>query len=400
MKAIKYILALLAVSILYWGCTKTEEILKPAASTQADFTFEVSNDGYYPCTVTFTNKSLNSNGFSWNFGNGQTSTLENPSVEYTQPGIYNVTLSCAASNNVYYNTLVKTISINVKDPLAGKTHVMYFTTRGNPGDVYLVYLDSPDPQPQAFNATGIGRPYGMAVDTAHAMVYVTDYENGTINRFKADGTGQETILDITVAGQEAVDYPHGILVIGDKIYWGRDGGIWKANLDGTSPEPFLETNGNEPQFPLDMAYDAANQQIYFVNDKYDYTGGIFKVNLDGTGLTKLVADVDGTAIELDLNAGKMYSTIYALDGSAEYPENGLYWMNLDGTNPSKIGEFGVKATWGMSMNAEENFIYWSYKISNSGADGKIIRANLDGSNQTDWITGVSPHAMVVTWIKL
>lgn len=389
-----------ATMVVLAACSKNDDIKMPPASTQAGFTVELTNNGFYPCEARFTNNSLNAASYLWDFGDGTTSTEANPVITYAGPGIYTVTLSCKGVNDVYYSKLVKSASVNVKDPDAGKTHVMYFTTRGaDGGNVYMVYLDSPDPQPQSFNAVGLSRPYGMAVDTAARKVYVSDYANGAIYRFNADGTNQTTFLDVNVPGQEAVDYPHGLLVIDGKVYWGRSGGIWMANTDGTGIVPFLETGATQPEFPLDLGYDADQQKIYLVNDKYDFTGGVFSVNLDGTGLTKLVDGVDGTALDLDTEGGKMYATLYALDGTP-FTEDGLYRMNLDGSSPAKIGDFGAKATWGVAFDRKTGFLYWSYKVSNSNPDGKIIRANADGSGQVDWITDVSPHAMVITDMKL
>jgi hypothetical protein len=74
--------------------------------------------------------------------------------------------------------------------------------------------------------------------------------------------------------------------------------------------------------------------------------------------------------------------------------------NIDGTQLSKIGEYGAKATWGIAVDYKREKLFWSYKMTNSAPDGKIIRANLDGSAPEDWITGVSPHAMAIAWIKL
>jgi hypothetical protein len=54
----------------------------------------------------------------------------------------------------------------------------------------------------------------------------------------------------------------------------------------------------------------------------------------------------------------------------------------------------------MTIDHKRNKLFWGYKISNSNPDGKIIRSNLDGSGQEDWLTGVSPHAIQVVWIKL
>jgi len=74
--------------------------------------------------------------------------------------------------------------------------------------------------------------------------------------------------------------------------------------------------------------------------------------------------------------------------------------NLDGTSISKVGEYGSKATWGIAIDNKRGKLFWGFKISNSAPDGKIIRANLDGSGKEDWVTGVSPHAMQAVWVKL
>ncbi|GEM_PF-1797943 len=51
--------------------------------------------------VQFFNQSQNSNAFLWDFGNGATATLANPTYTYPQPGTYNVQLT--AYNNLPYN---------------------------------------------------------------------------------------------------------------------------------------------------------------------------------------------------------------------------------------------------------------------------------------------------------
>jgi PKD repeat protein len=47
--------------------------------------------------VQFTNTSINASIYSWNFGDGNTSSLENPVHAYTSPGIYNVKLTVCDS---------------------------------------------------------------------------------------------------------------------------------------------------------------------------------------------------------------------------------------------------------------------------------------------------------------
>jgi PKD repeat protein len=394
-----YFLLLLPVLFMASGCQKYE-LGNPAASTVANFIYQATNGSNAPCIVTFTNTSLNAKAYLWDFGNGQTSTEVNPVVSFDSAGLYTVKLTCTPVNDVYYNQNVKTLVINIKDPNAGLTQVFYFTTRGpDNGGVHMVVLNDNAPQVQDFAAVTLSRPYGIAVDTANMKVYVSDYSLGVIYRFNADGSNPVKILDAAVAGQEIVESPEALMVVGDKLYWGRTGGIYRCNLDGSSPELFFDAGSGAPEYPIDMQYEPLSNKIYLVNDKTDYTGGYFSLNFDGTGLTEHLTDVDGTAIEVNAETGKVYIAGYASDGTV-MPDNGIYMSNLDGSELSKIGDYGSKATWGVTIDHKRSKLFWAFKNSNSGPDGKIIRSNLDGSNQEDWITGVSPHAMQVAWIKL
>jgi hypothetical protein len=147
-----------------------------------------------------------------------------------------------------------------------------------------------------------------------------------------------------------------------------------------------------------MQFDPATGTIYLVNDKTDYSGGYFTVKFDGSAINDLIQGVDGTAIEVDLSAGKAYLALYP--STTPLIEGGIYECNLDGTGLSKIGDFGSKATWGIALDHKRGKLFWSYKISNSNPDGKIVRSNLDGSGVEDWISGINPQAMAIAWIKL
>ena len=398
-KTIIYMMIMLSV-IVITGC-KENELGNPLPSTVADFSYVVGNDGYAPAEVTFTNKSLNATSFHWDFGNGQTSIDLNAVIFYDTPGLYTVTLTTTPLNDVHYNQLVKTLIVNVKDINAGKSKVLYFTTRSpDGGGVHMVILNDEAPVVQDFDPVELDRAYGLAVDTANRKVFVSDYLLGYIYRFDADGKNPVRILDINVPGQEIVDSPEALMVVGDKLYWGRPGGIYRCNFDGSNPEVYIQTGLDiAPEYPIDMQYDEVAGLIYFVNDRTDYTGGYFSVNFDGTNMQELILDIDGTAIEVDTETGKTYMAVYGVAGTA-ITENGIYMSNTDGTGISKIGDFGVKATWGMTSDHELGKLFWGYKISNSAPDGKIIRANMDGTGQEDYITGVSPHAMQIVWIKL
>ncbi|HEY0653443.1 MAG TPA: PKD domain-containing protein [Chryseosolibacter sp.] len=63
--------------------------------------------GCFPVTVNFTDASTGGvNSWTWNFGNGNGSSLQNPSAVYTQAGVYTVSLT--VSNGVQSDSEVKT----------------------------------------------------------------------------------------------------------------------------------------------------------------------------------------------------------------------------------------------------------------------------------------------------
>lgn len=73
--------------------------------------------GCSPLIVNFQDLSSGSpTSWNWNFGNGNTSTLQNPIASYLNPGTYTVTLT--ATNAGGSNTLVRTAFITVYEPPA------------------------------------------------------------------------------------------------------------------------------------------------------------------------------------------------------------------------------------------------------------------------------------------
>lgn len=317
-------------------------------------------------------------------------------------------ISCLAFSVLCYSQayqldnsrLDKPKSVKTNGSLSGLNQVLYFTTRSpdGGGGVHFVILDDNAPVIQDFAAAEMSRPYGIAIDTLSRKVFVSDYQLGIIYRFEADGTNPVRILDVNIAGQEIVESPEALMVVGDKLFWGRTGGIYRCNLDGSSPEIYINTGTTAPEYPLDMQYDAVSGKIYLVNDKSFYSGGYFTMNFDGIDLAELIPDIDGTAIEVNAETNKVYIVGYAAPETV-MPENGIYMCNTDGTQLTKIGDYGIKATWGITIDHERGKLFWGCKFSNANPDGKIIRANLDGSDQEDWITGISPHAMQVVWIN-
>lgn len=77
-----------------------------AAQPVANFTYSIGEYG----DVYFTDTSFDADSWSWNFGDGTTSTLQNPTKAYTTPGLKTVTLTI--SNGISTSTITKQFTIN------------------------------------------------------------------------------------------------------------------------------------------------------------------------------------------------------------------------------------------------------------------------------------------------
>jgi PKD repeat protein len=362
------------------GC-KEDEFDVPPASTQADFSYTSDNEFLAPTQLNFTDQSIKAVSWSWDFGNGTTSTAQNPVSTYDEGGIYTVILTVEPENNVHYNQLTKEVNILIKSPGISEPKVLFYSSRAT-GKVHYVILDTLDPVVFEFPTGGLYKPYGIAVDDKNRKVYVTDTD-GFIYRYDFDGANQEVILD--ESQEPLLGSPYGIIVVDDKIYWGREGGIFMANLDGTDAEPLFESSG-APEWPLGLAWDSLQQKIFFVNDRLDFSGGVWTVNIDGSGLTEIIAGVDAGAISLDLSNSKLYYVDWV---------GGVFMANLDGSGVANINpSMDQNFSWGITVDPEDGYLY----VADKGHD-IIIRSGLAGESPENWIAEVDPYAMTIFFPK-
>jgi PKD repeat protein len=171
MRKFYYIMSLIAV-ITIVSCKKKEEVV-PLPTV--DFSYNPVNP-IAPSTVTFTNNCQNATSFSWNFGNGQTSTLPNPSVNYTTGGTFTVILTATGAGGT--NGATKTINVT-----------------GSPVADFTV------------NATGIRAPAVITFTNTsqNGVAYFWDFGNGQTSTLQNPtptfATGGTFSVTLVVTGQ-------------------------------------------------------------------------------------------------------------------------------------------------------------------------------------------------------
>jgi PKD repeat protein len=111
MKTTLKALCLLLTLTVFFSCEKKES--DPPVT--AEFSFNPAN-ALAPAEITFTNSSEGATEFAWNFDDGATSTEKNPVHEYTEAGIYEVTLT--AKNGDREDEISKDVTIGEPLPIA------------------------------------------------------------------------------------------------------------------------------------------------------------------------------------------------------------------------------------------------------------------------------------------
>ena len=90
---------------------------------QADFSVD-NFEGCAPLTVTFTNSSNGSDTYLWDFGNGDTTSVEfNPTRTYNTPGVYTVSLLITDSICNTIDTAFQTITVSSPITVTGGTTI-------------------------------------------------------------------------------------------------------------------------------------------------------------------------------------------------------------------------------------------------------------------------------------
>ena len=189
-----------------------------------------------------------------------------------------------------------------------------------------------------------------------------------------------------------------------KIYWAcLERGIYRSGLDGKNAEQLVKP---EWSYPGDIALDVLGNKIYWADRR---VGAIYRSELDGTNVEILVGHWTGfrkwmesplgdgeidlgegwwmwdpielleyrsltTSIALDLDGGKIYSTVVVWQG--DYSDGFIARQNMDGSN-YEILEYREGVSFagleGIALDLVGGKMYWT-------AGGSILSADLNGQN--------------------
>ena len=265
-------------------------------------------------------------------------------------------------------------------------------------------------------------PRGIALDVAGGKMYWTDASVDSIRRANLDGSDIELVIDTRAIGGQLLEGPAttprdvALDLTSDppKMYWvdaGRanleEGKIQRANLDGSSPEALVTTGLVNPQ---SIALDVAAGKMYWTDSG---TGGpnglqddkIQRANLDGSNVETLLTYDNflrvPRGIALDVAGGKMYWTDIVRDR--------IRRANLDGTEPEDIlntRTFGGQSLGGpataprdiaLDLTSDPPKMYWVDAGTGNVDNGKLWRANLDGSSPEALVTSglVNPQGIAL-----
>ena len=390
--------------------------------------------------------------YSWDFGEGGTSTEANPTVTFKTEGDHAVKLTV----NDGQESLSTEIVINVMGELV---RTIYFTD-GFSRRIYKYRLtEQSTPQVEWIGVLTGYNALGLTVRGNKLYLSETGFgtrfssgdaakADGVLKSFNLDGSGENIISKPVLAPLDYRNDPWMSTVdkYGDIWWTTRNYGGFVLKASGTDlPYPVHEPT-NMAKIKIDATIAGGPVSTYFASDVKEvgdemwmsYAGttgkGIYKFRHDGTYVGKFTTAIQAFAIRtfvVDHVNGHIYFASNRANGELT---EGIYRSNLDGTNvvaidngPSMlIGTAGGYSNQGaageyvyvtnMDIAVDEDgsgYLYYGYRantdINGSGnpvtlgasaANSGIKKYNLNGSEAPSFLfKGYAPYGLAIDQVK-
>ena len=227
-------------------------------------------------------------------------------------------------------------------------------------------------------------------------IYWTDIVSNSskIQRASLDGSNIETLFTIeNYISDPVLDVNRGKIYWTENIFSRDRERIRRANLDGSNIETLFITKNNIS----DLALDVDGGKIYWIDDIYwtddvddNFGGGsdrgdkIRRANLDGSNIETLVLVENAISdIILDSTGGK----IYWADYNSVFEGGKIQRANLDGSNTETLVTGLDKRPNRLALDVDEGKVYWAeIHVFRESSLSKIRRTDLDGSNIETLVT--------------
>jgi PKD repeat protein len=416
--------------------------------------------GDYPLSVSFTDQSSGATSWSWNFGDGGTSTAQNPSHTYTAAGTYTVTQT--ASNSCGSDQMVRNSYITVTTPPCNAP-VADFSGSPTAGNYPLSvnFTDLSTNSPTSWSWTFGDGGTSTAQNPSHTYTAAGTYTVSltATNSCGSDGatrTGYITVTQPTV-GYATLPYYTGFESGSFDQYWftqsdNSEGRIQITTANGPRGTYHLtmddNTDGslyaqNEAWLRLDLSGQSQVELTFWwkeFSDENQTQDGVFISDNDGSTFTKVYDLYNGTStyaqVTLDIDQlaaanGLSLSNTFVIKfqqyDNYGIPTDGMAFDDIDVhavTPPPPVADFSASPTSGnaplavvftdMSTNSPTS---WSWDFGDGGTStaqnpsytynsGGTYTVSLTASNawgsdvatKTDYITVTVPgSATVITY---
>ena len=363
---------------IFVGCSDDEEPVPVTAEPIASFQFEIDDSDF--STVIFSNFSQNATSYMWNFGDGNSSTDENPRHTYSVAGSYDVELT--ASGATSSRSVIKSITIADPDSelkkITGDNSKIWKLSRNIDDQEYPLQVGPAD-KSQIWWALGLNDPIGsrpclmeeeyiFAIDGSYT--YVT---NGAV--FADFGIWSEEFVGQCVddtdpammtgkdgddlspwgAGSFTFDYDPsgGTLTLNGT---GAHVGLPKVGTNSETAVPLnsveytvtnLETDGPVDKMVLETSIDGGYWQFFLVSyddpaDEPELPGApptaSFDHVVDGRTVTFTNKSIDADSYSWDFGDGGMSmaeSPVHTYDSDGQYTVN-LVASNNNGSSETSV----------------------------------------------------------------
>ena len=215
---------------------------------------------------------------------------------------------------------------------------------------------------------------GIAVDAAAGKIYWIEKINNRSGRIRAanlDGTNVRLVAALTSAPIGiAVDVSNKRLYITNG--WGK---VQRFDVDGRNFQADMITGLSVPQ---GIAVDAAGGRIYWTEQTSRTTGKLQSADLNGANVRVVLREFAGLAngIAVDSASGKLYMA---------NARGQVQRLNLDGSGFQSNFISNLVSPEAVAVDAAARKVYWTEA-------GSIRRANLDGTNRQNVVTGLGTPA--------